>query len=308
MFRIGDSEIDIDYADGNIEAIKSNSPDGFVLVASAPDGGSSCTAWYPDGHVFSREERKAAVLQYASRLGVAAPVVARKHHGPHSTPRSCGGAVLANVAEMGTGTVGAGPAGKNASLPLSPPALEGPSSQTGMPSAAGVDPSSGLQQVAVKISTVHLIDEPRDALADQPSVRKASFDAVAAAPPLAASGLASSVPPPNVSECLSVASDGEYWGFQNRCARTVQFAYCEMSDINPLISCQRASVSGSVAANGFSRLIGDRSLSEQGIHHDFRWMACDGGAGEVVPHLDSVAPPAGRCLRTGPPVTESGPG
>jgi hypothetical protein len=70
-----------------------------------------------------------------------------------------------------------------------------------------------------------------------------------------------------------------------------------MSDANPLTACHRTSVSGSVAANGFSALVNAASLSAQGIDHEFRWLACDGGAGEVVPHLDSVDPPSGRCLR-----------
>jgi hypothetical protein len=52
-----------------------------------------------------------------------------------------------------------------------------------------------------------------------------------------------------------------------------------------------------VAANGFSALVNDKSLSEQSVDHEFRWMACAGGAGEVVAHLDSIDPPGGRCVR-----------
>ena len=80
-----------------------------------------------------------------------------------------------------------------------------------------------------------------------------------------------------------------------------------MSDANPLTSCHSTSVSGSVAANGFSALINATSLSEQGANHEFRWMACDGGAGEVVPHLDSVDPPSGRCLRAVPAAPGTNP-
>jgi hypothetical protein len=103
-----------------------------------------------------------------------------------------------------------------------------------------------------------------------------------------------------VFNCLSITSNGEYWGFQNRCAKAVQFAYCETSDANSLTSCKRTSVSGSVAANGFSALVSDRSLTEKSVDHEFRWMACDGGAGEVVAHLDRFDPPSGRCERAVP--------
>jgi len=107
---------------------------------------------------------------------------------------------------------------------------------------------------------------------------------------------------PGASDCLTVTSNGEYWGFQNRCAKSVQFSYCETSDANPLTSCRRTSVSGSVAANGFSSLVSDHSVAEGNVEHEFRWMACDGGAGEVVAYLDRFDPPSGRCERAIPPA------
>ena len=57
------------------------------------------------------------------------------------------------------------------------------------------------------------------------------------------------------------------------------------------------SMAGSVAANGFGALGADRSLSEKDADHDFRWVACAGGAGEVAVHLDHADPPGGRCER-----------
>jgi hypothetical protein len=42
----------------------------------------------------------------------------------------------------------------------------------------------------------------------------------------------------------------------------------------------------------------DTSLSDKDASHNFRWVACGGGAGEVVAHLDHFEPPAGRCERT----------
>ena len=107
---------------------------------------------------------------------------------------------------------------------------------------------------------------------------------------------------PGASDCLAITSNGEYWGFQNRCAKSVQFSYCETGDANPLTSCKRTSVSGSVAANGFSALVSDHSVAERNVEHEFRWMACDGGAGEVVAHLDRFDPPSGRCERASPPA------
>jgi len=79
----------------------------------------------------------------------------------------------------------------------------------------------------------------------------------------------------------------------------VQFAYCLMGAADSLTSCGAAAVSGSVAANGFGALIADQGIKETNADHDFRWVACGGGAGEVVVHLDRSDPPAGRCLRPG---------
>ena len=56
---------------------------------------------------------------------------------------------------------------------------------------------------------------------------------------------------------------------------------------------------GSVSAGGFGALLADKSFSETDAEHDFRWLACDGGSGEVVAHLDRFDPPSGRCVRAG---------
>jgi hypothetical protein len=42
----------------------------------------------------------------------------------------------------------------------------------------------------------------------------------------------------------------------------------------------------------------DTSLKDKDAAHNFRWVACGGGAGEVVAHLDAIEPPAGHCERT----------
>ena len=79
----------------------------------------------------------------------------------------------------------------------------------------------------------------------------------------------------------------------------MQFAYCLMNASDPSTSCGEGAVSGSVAANGVGALIADQSLGETNADHDFRWVACGGGAGEVVVHLDRIDPPEGRCVRPG---------
>jgi hypothetical protein len=154
----------------------------------------------------------------------------------------------------------------------------------------------------MRSSAVQLIDQPNSAALTQSHLESASFapdqPLQAGSQPRASSS--APLPQPGASDCLSVSSNGEYWGFQNRCTKSVQFAYCEMSEANPLTACRHTSVVGSVAANGFSALVSDRSLAEKNAEHEFRWMACDGGAGEVVPHLDKIDPPAGRCERAVP--------
>lgn len=108
------------------------------------------------------------------------------------------------------------------------------------------------------------------------------------------------------SNCLSVESDGLHWGFRNHCAVDLQFAYCVMKGADRLTSCGQSVVPGSVAANGFGALVADTDLKRPDATHAFRWVACVGGAGEVVPHLDQIEPAAGRCLHAGdlPPDTE----
>jgi hypothetical protein len=202
-----------------------------------------------------------------------------------------------NVADSGA----AAPGTKDLSVTSGDRAAPQASGQSEKLVAAPGNVPQGLQAISVRTSAVHLIDSPYEPTI-QPSVQNANFAVDTPPQPPSPPGPtpAAVAPPADASTCLSVASNGEYWGFQNRCANAVQFVYCEMSDVNPLTSCHSAGVTGSVAANGFGALISDRSLSEQGVKHEFRWMACDGGAGEVVPHLDSANPPSGRCLRAVP--------
>jgi len=281
LFRASSSEVEIDYTDGQTEILKPTSEGGMMMAAQAADGTMTCPAWYPQGHVFTKDEREAAVLEYATRLGVALPPPQKKLHGTaHPSAPGCGGARPGGVAASGLSAVHSSLlADAAASLP--------------------VEETDDLQTVPVRASFVHTIDTRFDSEAHPARVQQANFsiDTMSApaqplAPPSAqAQGSAGQ------SDCLQVTSNGQYWGFQNHCTSPLQFAYCEMSDVNPLTSCHLTSVSGSVVASGFSALVGDRSLAERDVKHDFRWLACEGGAGEVVPHLDHFDPPAGRCLR-----------
>ena len=302
LFRTGQHELDIDFADGTVEVMKPDAANGLIITTRAPDGQSSCTAWYPQGHAFAEAEKRAAVQEYAARLGVAVSAsLKKKVRTIHAESRSCGGAFLETVPMIGT----AAAADTTDSIPgRAPVALSPSSTPLEQPQQVPLARHElrSLQNVAVRPSNVQPIDAPDMASTPQPMLQAAAFAVNAATTmhPVKASesGPTNTHDDLNASQCLSVASNGQYWGFQNSCGKTVQFAYCEMSEANPLTSCHRTSVVGSVAGNGFSSLVTDKSLAEQGATHEFRWMACDGGAGEVVPHLDSVDPPSGRCLRT----------
>ena len=74
-------------------------------------------------------------------------------------------------------------------------------------------------------------------------------------------------------------------------------AYRLKGDGEILASCKDGAISGSAAPDSFSALVADASLKESNVDHQFRWVACGGGAGEVIPKLDGVDPPVGRCLR-----------
>jgi len=168
----------------------------------------------------------------------------------------------------------------NAALAKPPAAPATTASAAAAAATAAAGPE--VKAVEVRNSEIHPIDAP-----DAPKGQQvASADAALKATPAER----------GASECLAVESDGVHWGFRNHCGYSVQFAYCQMTGNSQLASCRDGALSGSVAANGFGSLIADGSLSESNAVHDFRWVACQGGAGEVIPRLDQVDPPAGRCV------------
>ena len=157
----------------------------------------------------------------------------------------------------------------------------------------------GLESISVRPSEVHAIDGEAIAV---PSLS----GAMAMTPPHAALPSDRN----DASHCLKVDSDGGHWGFRNACDFAVQFAYCMAGGDNSLSACGD---SGAVTTSAhrqrrgkwLRRPDGDTSLKEQDGAHNFRWIACAGGAGEVVAHLDRSNPPAGRCERPIPHPTDT---
>jgi hypothetical protein len=283
VFRLTAKGIITDYSDGRSEVLYPNDQGGVSMLLNAPTGEAYCMAWYPEGHQFSLEERKAALAQYASHLGLDEPH--RKGAKPASKP-SCGAPAAANAATSPS-TQRAVTVPKLVPIPRPDKrAARQPVQAPAATPASFVAPSprDSNQPVEVRTATVHTIDANAQSAA--PNTAVASI-----APGTAAGASASS--------CLSVESDGQHWAFRNHCGYDVQFAYCLMNAGDPLAGCSNGGISGSVAPNGSSALIADKSLSETNADHDFRWVACGGGAGEVVVHLDRSDPPAGRCVRPG---------
>ena len=62
-FQLTDTGITTDYNDGSSEVLVANNAGGVSLVANAPSGESVCTAWYPEGHRFSAQERQAELIR-----------------------------------------------------------------------------------------------------------------------------------------------------------------------------------------------------------------------------------------------------
>ena len=275
VFRLTDNGVAADYADGRSEALTLNGSNGLAMILKTPAAEPLCIVWYPQGHQFSAQERSAALAEYASRL--QGP---RDKKNARSARPPCAATAVAPVARGATRLVAshAPTHGKLGAAVVSAAVLQAP-------------PARELRMpVEVPTSHVHLIDDDADVQQPTSSIALASND------PNAVSGAKTE----SASACLSVESDGRHWGFRNRCAYDVQFAYCQMNASDPLTSCrQGAAVSGSVAANGVGNLIADQSLKEVDADHDFRWVACSGGAGEVVVHLDRTDPPVGRCVRPG---------
>ncbi len=319
VFRASDQEILIQYGDGSSEIVQPNDEGGITVETNSPKSPTYCTSWYPEGHVFSLDDRKTALLQYANRLGLG--VSTEKAAGSPARP-GCGSTAPSVTAASST-TSGpaaspvpaAAPAPAVLQPPAAPPAAEPPGTDdkaaaaetpapdeaapmalpsiaeatamaamtADLPAAIAVGKAAELpatDAVEVRKSEVHLIDQPMEAT-----------------PVVATAGGLPNPGQPGASTCLNVESDGNHWGFRNKCGYSVQYAYCTMDGRNQLTACKDGFVGGSVAANGFGVLVADQNLRSLNENHDFRWVACQGGAGEVIARLDKTDPPVGRCVR-----------
>ena len=183
----------------------------------------------------------------------------------------------------------------SSSAPASLPAVNKPDTQLPVTPARSTQSVTPLQAIDVRTSVIHTIDQP---VAENPIILGSATVAATQSfslPPQQYDAQPSQDADP--SKCLSIESNGAHWGFRNSCAFDIQFAYCVASDSDQLTSCKDGAVTGSVAPHGFGALTADRSIGDN-ADHDFRWIACGGGAGEVVPRMEHSDPPTGRCLRS----------
>jgi hypothetical protein len=301
FFRLTGKGVEIRYSDGRSAMLSAN-PDGGVQLVLDSDSGISCRAWYPAGHAFSDAEKKVALNTYATKLGL--PVAAG------NTGNGCSATAMALPATITPATPAAPAPGASAPPAAMPVPKARPEHHAQAKPQAHVtkasyhigdyqpaanpemSPDTSLASIAVKTSEIHTIDGGAIAV---PTISGGM--AMLAPPPIAA------LPERNdASHCLKVDSDGSHWGFRNSCDFAVQFAYCMAGGSDALIACGSrdavtTSATGSVAAGSFGALIADNSLQEKDAPHSFRWIACGGGAGEVVAHLDHFEPPVGRCER-----------
>ncbi|HYM18678.1 MAG TPA: hypothetical protein VEU06_08950 [Micropepsaceae bacterium] len=371
VFRATETALEIEFADGTSELLLANSFGGISIESTSAVKDTYCTTWYPDGHVFSVDERKAALAQYAMRLGLGDS--AQK---TAATGAPCGSAPVRLIEAAAPKDVAkteakadatkydaakADPAPTPSAAPPAPAGTRGRRGAALRPVAPKQTVLAEIKPVEVRNSEIHPVPEdvapasPPDTAAKQVvaaldtpaqttpgAAPAAAYDAAKAAPATPPSApdakapdykpeakapdykpadskapetkapqvVASLEKPPAVtaappaktdqkgaSSCLSIESDGSHWGFRNHCGYTVQFAYCQMNGVGQPASCKDGTVPGSVSPNGFGALVADQSLKESDVEHDFRWVACQGGAGEVIPRLEQTEPPVGRCVR-----------
>src|SRR5882672_3432411 len=169
VFRATGAGIEAQYADGSSETLAVN-PSGGLTIESISISNDSCTAWYPEGHVFSLDERRAALAQFATRLGLAdtadkKAVSSKASCAPVSAPHTSDVPAKADVVGRQTGI---------------PRSLTTPPATTTTAAAAAAlstalkqpDPVPDLHPVEVRNSEVH----PVDPIVAQPPQVLASAD------------------------------------------------------------------------------------------------------------------------------------
>jgi hypothetical protein len=159
----------------------------------------------------------------------------------------------------------------------------------------------------VRTSDVHTIDSPESIANPPPDNVSRLAPALTAqsaqllvqkAPALAQVAMKKNEPAGHgASDCLSVDSDGSSIGFRNACAYNVEFSFCLQKAADPGVACDAGTEAGNISPNTFAPVLLDTNIKSSDAEHDFRWVACSGGKGEVEAHLDRVDPPAGRCVR-----------
>jgi hypothetical protein len=262
LFRLSDAALTIDYAAGG-SAVLSRTPNGGLAIASLSGPASACNVWYPEGHVFSEAEREEAVAAYASRLGVI--------HAGFSGAMNCGGNALLQAGSTPQGKKSA-PAHASRSHRIS----------AGKTAMSRIVPEISASPVVVRASDIHLIDGAFSVPAPQAQTAPVTET------------VAKIVTPATPSQCLSVEAQGADVGFRNHCGFEVQFAWCVMDAGDPVRLCGTGAPVGGVPANGFGTLFAERNPKE--MEHEFRWIACGGAHGAVVPKLVRTDPPAGQCV------------
>src|SRR5882672_1033659 len=176
VFRASESAIEIQYADGSSEIVLANAGGGISIEARAPSSDAYCTSWYPEGHVFGLDERKSALAQYASRLGLADGVERKPDAGRFGCKA---GSSTANAAVADKAAAAPAAAAVPATAPPAPAAVSAPPAgdkavpATGKQAAAKNAPSKlaelgPTKPVEVRDSEVHLIDTdlPKDSQTD----------------------------------------------------------------------------------------------------------------------------------------------
>ena len=265
FFRLTDTGVEVRYADGRGEMLTATPDGGVLMQRSAASGQASCRSLVSRWAQLQRSRQEAGPGRICQPAGAWTRALRRDASRRRGHRRCCSLPI---------------PGRKNHPARIKPVSLTAPSR---LSAPAKLDT---LLPVTVKDSAVHTID--------------------AATPPVVMTRLPSplvTLPAGqrDASTCLKVESDGSHWGFRNACGFSVQFSYCMWRGSEPLAACGgwhgAHAISGSVAANGLATLTTDTSFSEKDGDHDFRWVACDGGAGEVVAHLERADPPSGRCER-----------
>jgi len=286
VFRMGKRDVAIQYADGGYEAMLVNAEGGLLVESKAPQGSAVCSAWYPEGHVFSMEERKDAVAQFASRLGVAEG--ASKEGTARKPSPAC--AIRGDLAAATDSEAKALANGGNVET----------ATAAGLGLAATTSPNAaGFASALIAAQTNRAGDsKPKGA----PEANSAGPAGIVMLPPTAnrspnqqRSRDEIALAPEGASKCLSVESERGYRGFRNYCAYPVQFAYCVVSRRLEPASCQYGTVQGGTEAWGFSA-IGDGLLNVANTPIELRWIACRGRAADVLPRLEQIDPPSGHCV------------